>query len=346
MIPSRTDLRTRLRAFKQWLRLHWYRYAPISNLLAVAPGISREARSVRSGIATHLRRTADGTELFELRRRIHMLEKGLTMQPRRNTFAVDYIEMTVRRLKRAWHASLLDDEMTAWARDVLNEYFRATAASDSPQIQRSKENYESFELVSESPYVGPAPVGTIATSISADELSALATQRRSVRWFQSKRVDREIVDRAIATAIEAPTACNRVPYRFEIFDDPDDAAEVSRLAGGTGGYAHNLQGLIVIIGDHSAFLHTRDRHLVYIDASLAAMSLVLSFESAGVSTCCINWPDLPKPERNMRDLLQLEAWERPVMLLAYGYADPQGLAPTSPKRSLTAVRSYRRLSSA
>lgn len=338
------DLRSRLRTVKQRLRLFWYGHAPVPSIGALAPGLSREARSVRRGVSSHLRKTNSGEELFELRRRVHMLEKGLTMRPRRDTFAVDYIEAVVRRLETAWRLELMDEEMTAWARDVLDEYFEATARSESPQIERARQRYTNFTLASTSPYAGPAPVGEIASPIDARDFAALALGRRSVRWFLPEAVDRATVDLAVSTAMEAPTACNRVPYRFEIFDDPKDATRVAKLAGGTGGYANNLTGLIVIIGDHSAFLHPRDRHLIYIDGSLAAMSLILSFEAAGVSTCCINWPDLSEPESAMRKLLGLEEWERPIMLLAYGRADPDGLAPASPKRSVDRVRSYRTLS--
>lgn len=338
-----TRLRARLRPLKQDLRLVWYRHIPMPSLGTLGPSFGREAHSVRAGISTHLRKTKSGEEIFELRRRVHMLEKGLTMRPRRDTFAVDYIEATVRRLEAAWRSGLMDDEMVAWARDVLDEYFAATSQSASPQISRARERYAAFVLESASPFSGPAPVGQLRPDVSAPDLFALVAQRRSVRWFLPERVEREVVDLAIATALEAPTACNRVPYRFEVFDDPADAAKVAALAGGTGGYVQNLTGLIVVIGDHSAFIHPRDRHLIYIDGSLAAMSLILGFEAAGVATCCINWPDLKGPERAMRKLLGLHEWERPVMLLAYGYADPDGLAPASPKRSMSGVRTFRKL---
>jgi nitroreductase len=272
-----------------------------------------------------------------------MLDKGLVMRPRRATFGTDYIEATVRRLEAAHASDLMDDEMTAWARDVLDSYFEATKTSPSPQIARSRKRYERLTLSSSIAYSGPSPVAVYKRPVSIDALGQLARARRSVRWFLPTPVERSILDHAISIALEAPSACNRVPYRMHIFDNPDDATRVAKLAGGTGGYAEDLVGIIAIVGDLSAFLHPRDRHLIYIDGSLSAMSLILALESAGVSTCCINLPDLRASDRAIRATLGLESYEQTIMLIAYGYADPSGLAPASPKRVLGGVRVYREL---
>lgn len=154
---------------------------------------------------------------------------------------------------------------------------------------------------------------------------------------------RDLVDRAVEVAAESPTACNRQPYRFEIFDDPVSTAKVAAIPMGTDGYEHQLPGLIVIIGNLAAFFDRRDRHLIYVDGCLAAMGLVYALESQGVNSCCINWPDLPDREADMRRLLGMANYERVVMLIAYGYADPAALVPFSAKRPVGEIRRYRTL---
>jgi len=42
----------------------------------------------------------------------------------------------------------------------------------------------------------------------------------------------------------------------------------------------------------------------------------------------------------MAKLIGLAPYERVVMLIAFGYADPEGMAPASPKLALEDVRSY------
>ena len=338
-------LREFLKAQKE--RLHASMYSIFSGNVYYRVGsrdFNRENAAVFAGIKEHRRRVDAGTEIFELRRRVHMIEKGLTMRPRRDTFAVAYIDMVLDRFERTVKNGLLTEVMVAWVRDVLDAYFDATQTSKNEVIARARNRYHELRPEIDHPYVGPSAVGKVRKTVDVDALRGLAEGRRSVRWYADRPVDREIVDRAVSVAIEAPTACNRVPYRFRIFDVPEDARRVADIAGGTAGYVHNLQSVAVLVGDLSAYVAERDRHLIYIDGSLAAMSFLLSLEAQGVSSLCINWPDIAKSERALRELIGLEPYERVVMLIAFGYADPDGLAPLSPKVPLIAARAFERLS--
>ena len=70
------------------------------------------------------------------------------------------------------------------------------------------------------------------------------------------------------------------------------------------------------------------------------MAFLLALEAQGLSSCCLNWPDLEPKERRMAKLLGLAADERVIMLIALGYPDPQGLVAYSQKRPLAELRSY------
>ncbi len=63
-------------------------------------------------------------------------------------------------------------------------------------------------------------------NVSIEDLDQLAWRRRSVRWYQDKPVPREVIDRAIEVAKLSPSACNRQPFEFRVFDDPKLAKEV------------------------------------------------------------------------------------------------------------------------
>ena len=104
-------------------------------------------------------------------------------------------------------------------------------------------------------------------------------------------------------------------------------------AGGTPGWAKGIPCTIAIIGDLSAYPRERDRHLIYVDGSLASMQLMLALETLGLSTCPINWPDIEREEKKMATLLKLKPYERPVMLLSVGYALNQGGIAYSQKKN-------------
>jgi nitroreductase len=302
----------------------------------------REHRAVRAG---HAAFSKDDARRYLLRRNIHMIEKGLTMRPRRATFAADYILETLSAAQ--FGLRFLETEEAEWVISVLSEYFAATESSDSPQIREAHRIFVSLEATAPiSRSRGPQPASTPSRPGDIEVLSRVANGRRSVRWFSKASVDRQMVDRAVAIALESPTACNRSPYRFEIFDRPGDVQQVADLAMGTRGYSHQITGLVVVVGLLNAFFDERDRHLIYIDSSLAAMSFVLGLESQGIASCIINWPDIPERELKMRRLLGLSSSERVVMLIAYGHPLEGSLAPYSGKQSVTEARQFRDLGEA
>jgi nitroreductase len=307
----------------------------------------RERRYVRRGIRAYERSVDSGTDAYLLRRNMHRIEKGLTMRPVRNQFATDYIGETVDAFRGGVAAGVLETTQPEfnWMYSVLSGYFDVTSTSTHPSIVRSRSTFRDAvaDVDPGPPESGPHHAIPLIPTVKIDDFEALAAGRRSVRWFTSESVSRDVVDRAVAIAAESPTACNRQPYRFEIFDDPISTARVAAIPMGTDGYEHQIPGLIVIVGNLAAFFDQRDRHLIYIDGCLAAMGLVYGLEAQGVNSCCINWPDLPDREAEMRQLLGMKTHERVVMLIAYGYADPDALVPYSAKRLVDEIRRYRSL---
>lgn len=292
----------------------------------------REHRAVLLGRLqfARLMRSKGENDAF-LRRNVHRLEKGLIMRPRRSTFAEDYIGPTVRCYSDATQAGVINGQQR-WANDVLTDYF--SAVGSSPRIDSAKHAFSSAQNLDESNRRVPYPHSQLPECpVSYEELMTLFRRRRSVRWYQDKPVSNELIEQAVRAAALAPSACNRQPFRFYVSNDPAKAADVAKCAGGTAGFHDNLPCVIAVVGDLSCYPEARDRHVVYIDGSLAAMQLMLACESLGLSTCSINWPDVEEKERLLAKKLGLAYHERTVMLLAVGYADPTGGIPYSDKKT-------------
>lgn len=298
----------------------------------------REHRAVLAGKQQYRRLLAERRQRYLLRRNVHMLEKGLSMLPRRNTFAVDYIEETVDCLQsmtgEIGGSAEIDRELQ-WANDVLNAYFDVAGGDSRIERARSKficapRGVDDRSPNGLSPYQrnieGSAPV-------RYEDLLELAKRRRSVRWFQQRPVPRDLILQAAEVASLSPSACNRQPFEFRVFDDPVSVKRVAEIPMGTRGWVHNIPTFVVIVGSLSAFFSERDRHLIYTDGCLAAMSFLLALETLGLSTCCVNWPDIAEREQRMAEALGLAPDERPVMCIAIGFPDPAGLVPFSQKRA-------------
>jgi len=295
---------------------------------------SREQQAVLAGKRQYnLHNGVQGNTSAQLRRNIHRLEKGLIMKPRKPVFAEGYILETVTTFEQCIQQTNFSQQELSWACDVLTRYFESVEVTAEIEIAKKR-----FQALSTS-----ASQDLLATpyffkdrnssKVSADELYNLFKQRRSVRWFEDKAVDLAVIKQAIEMAAQAPSACNRQPFNFYTITDPAKASKIASIPMGTKGFAQNIQALIVVVGDLSYYPKERDRHVIYIDGGLVAMQLMLAFESLGLSTCPINWPDMEAYEKKMERALNIEKYQRPIMLMAVGYGDPEGQIPFSQKKS-------------
>ena len=310
-------------------------------------GLRRELQAVLAGKVKHLdeaRKTK--SNYFMLVRNTHRLEKGLLMRPRRDVFASEYIRETVDCYIGVKNGTpeYADESQMKWSKDVLNAYFAVVKSHPIVDAEKAKflESLGNAVPVNREETLFTPYYRQVSdfSSVTYEEFYKLNRQRRSVRWFLNKPVPRDLIDKAILAAIQAPSACNRQPFSFRILDDPELVDKATALPMGTKGYAYSIQTFIVIVGSLEAYFDERDRHLIYIDASLANMSLMLALETLGLSSCPINWPDIEEREVKMSKFLQLEPYERPIMCIAVGYPDPEGMVAFSEKRSLNKIRRY------
>lgn len=304
-----------------------------------------EHQSVISGRLRyyHHLRNDSNPESALLRRNIHRLEKGLIMRPFRTVFATSYIFDTVKAFGTAMsHRSSCSSssETLKWAHDVLDAYFSVTD-NNHAEIKRSLEYFQRLPSVGGTTLFRPY-YRDLSRELPVDYagLLALSRQRRSVRWYRQEPVCRNKIDNAITVAALSPSACNRQPFEFRICDDPKMVEDIASIAMGTKGFSHNFPGIMVLVGDLSAYFHERDRHLIYIDSALAAMSLVYALEVQGISSCIINWPEIPSKEKKIKKKLKLKPEQRVTMMISYGYPDKEGMVPYSQKKNLNHLRSY------
>ena len=302
--------------------------------VVVSQKFGREHKAVLSGRNRYhasLRNPAD--TCFLLRRNTHRLEKGLIMRPRRDVFALDYIEETVNQYAVCKELNAVTETELQWVHDVLADYFACVGSS--PVIEKARVAFQQCPNEAEA-YQAWVPYESGARAPLSTDYEAffeLCRRRRSVRWYDGRAVPRDLLEQAVEAAAQAPSACNRQPFRFSIFDNPEDAAKVGAITNGTAGFSQNFPCLIVVVGDLSAYPFERDRHLIYVDASLASMQLMLALETLGLSSCPINWPDIEVMERGLAEVLNLSYHERPIMLISVGYPDPKGNIPFSQKKS-------------
>lgn len=315
----------------------------------ISNSFSREHQAVLKGKLKYFKENRiKKNAYYLLRRNIHRIEKGLIMKNRRSVFAMDYIEDTVdayvKIVKNDLYKNNLSEINLKWYTDVLSEYFEVIDLKNE-KLQKLKVMFDEQKKNSDldgkpsTPYARDFEL----LNIDFDSFLMLNKLRRSVRWYDDRPVPREILDKAMTVAKLSPSACNRQPFEFRIFDDKELIQEISNITWGTTGFSQNFPVFIVVIGNLEAYYEERDRHVIYIDASLASMTFMLALETLGLSSCPINWPDVGAFESKIRSILSIGINERPIMLMSCGYPDKKALVPYSEKKDLFEIRNYNKI---
>lgn len=318
---------------------------------------SREHAAVAAGrmrYRTDLQQARSASYL--LRRNTHRIEKGLIMPNRRAVFALDFIEETVAEFEavvkgfcRQPSDTVLSSELQ-WASDVIGQYFEVTDP-DHPKLSVLKPRFAAVAAlldgrVRAAPRI-PGERGFIpfardlrADTASFEALKSLAMQRRSVRNYRSDPVARNVIDAAVEIAAQSPSACNRQAFSFYIFDDPDIARKVAAVPAGTRSFVKGIPHVAVLVGHLRAYPRERDRHAIYVDASLATMGFIYGLEAQGVASCAINWADEEPAESLIAKMLSLAPDDRVIVMVSFGWPADGALVPYSAKRDLGDIRYY------
>lgn len=304
-----------------YLKLH---YALFTNVF------DRQILSISEGIKAYHQKNLDNDVL--LTRNIHRLEKGLIMPNLRREYAMDYIEETVKAYMTIINAKRDKDiNLISYASNVLDKYFISVNLKN-PLLKILSEQFYSIDFKKENKFPYKRSQSEI-NEINFESLKKLYQQRRSVRFYLDKKVERNLIEKAVNIASLSPSACNRQPFKLFIADKDPARIEMGKLPPGAATYYQNVPVFIAIIGDLSSYFDERDKNLIYIDGSLFAMSLMLALETLGIASCSINWPDILSKEQQLINFLELKPYERCIMFLGIGYADPNSLIPYSNKKT-------------
>lgn len=165
----------------------------------------------------------------------------------------------------------------------------------------------------------------------------LVKQRRSVRSFSGRPVEREKIELCLEAARLAPSACNGQPWRFLVFDDPDKKADLGRAAC-SGIYRNSdfilsAPAVIVALSLRGKLLPAlagrfQGKHYPLIDLGIAAEHLVLQAAELELGTCWVGWFNAAA----VKKLLGRPKGEHPVVLIPVGYPSDGETPATFRKR--------------
>ena len=155
----------------------------------------------------------------------------------------------------------------------------------------------------------------------------LVQSRKSVRKFQDKPVERNVLQQCVEAARLAPSAENVQPWRYFIADDPQVKERLAQHAF-SGIYratrwAANAPVLVVIFAELDILANRLGKqmtgiHYYLIDIGISGEHFVLQAQELGLGTCWIGWFSA----KGVRKALNAPKHQRPGEMLSVGYPHP------------------------
>lgn len=275
----------------------------------------------------------------------HGFEKGLS---RTDNFRPGFGQASMQPLAEEmnkWIKKGLDpkDSFFQIAASVAHDYFdrHKTLAVDVSHFWKLFDPKVQAEIERANKQLGGALPANLVREVqfeSQDDRDFLDVvfSRRSVREFIDAPVPDEDIRRAVETAMQAPSVCNRQPVRIHQFEDVDTIRAVLDLQGGFRGYKLPPK-LLLVTSDLSAFVGAVERNQGYIDGGLFMMLLLLGLEQVGLGSCSLNTAMNSEREDAVRRILGIPKSEVFISFVAVGQFDREVMVPRSKRISVQEV---------
>jgi nitroreductase len=172
--------------------------------------------------------------------------------------------------------------------------------------------------------------------------------RKSVRNFLDRPVEREKIMLCLEAARLAPSACNSQPWKFIVVDDAELKDRLCHAAFSgvyaITSFAKKAPLIVAVVSEKAKFLERiggllRDTRFYLIDIGIATEHFILQAEELGLGTCWIGWFD----EAAVKPILKVPRDRKIDVLLAVGYHDKEKISRLHKRDSLeeiTAFNSY------
>lgn len=140
--------------------------------------------------------------------------------------------------------------------------------------------------------------------------------RRSIRKFTDEPIEKEVIERLLRAAMQAPSAKNSQPWEFIVVTDPELKAKVAKCSE-YGGFTAGAACAIIPLADTTKYPGGQPWWTE--DLSAATENILLCLEEEGLGGCWIGiWPEERRVE-NLRSLFNIPNHLIPFSIIACGH---------------------------
>jgi len=246
----------------------------------------------------------------------HSLEKGLCLGSLPPAWGQKRATRLLKLLRQAEPSFGKD-----WAASILRAY--SAASPWEPETELPPGPYEA----------GVRPYEPIPKNLP---LAQVAARRRSLRRFEPRVVERDLISEAAEILRRAPTACNRQPLRLYCSSSLSQAAQWNALLRGSRGFDAPPPNLAILSCDRAAF-RGDEAFQCYVNGGLGLGFLCLGLESLGLGCCILQQLPFAAGEKELKALLGAGKSEALIAAVAFGYGEAGAPCTCSQRRPLEEI---------
>ncbi|MDY0363159.1 MAG: nitroreductase family protein [Bacilli bacterium] len=145
----------------------------------------------------------------------------------------------------------------------------------------------------------------------------IINKRRSIRKYDNKIIEQEILEKIVRAGMQAPSAINQQPWHFFVIRDRDKLVELSKLTA----YSKMLataSACILLVSDKR---HVKASSMYSQDMAAATQNVLLEATYLGVGSCWIGIYGRVDRMEKIKKFMELEEFFEPFALVSLGYPE-------------------------
>lgn len=281
----------------------------------------------------------------------HKIEKALSLPIVKPLFGIGYIETTIKLAEQWVHLTGdFDAVVFRGTYSALVSYQNHVGQALQKSNPKIYTHLEKFIVENARPDMDLNIGGTmeihnedLTTTRRMLNFEDLISQRHSVRVFTDKHISDEEINKAVGLAQHTPSVCNRQCWRVHVFTTEGDKNKILQHQNGNQGFGYLADRVLLITADLRSFFTSGERQEASVDSGMFAMSLILSLESMGIASCCLNLCLDAGKENALRKTALLSKWEKPIMLIVIGYPPKSLKVAVSARKTTESMLNFRDL---
>ena len=143
--------------------------------------------------------------------------------------------------------------------------------------------------------------------------------RRSIRKFEDRPVDKELIEKLLRAAMQAPSAANQQPWEFIVIEDKEALNKLSQMTPYSKPVAGSAVTFVLLANSREFKVSTSWQE----DLGAAAQNILLEATHLGLGAVWLGVATADSAASYVKELYHLPENILPFCLIAVGYPDGQ-----------------------